>query len=70
MAEKHESNWNIEELSDAEIYAAIRYLEPGARSTNLAPAPRNTNEEQDDAAALVVSIIFVILMVGIGFILL
>jgi hypothetical protein len=36
----------------------------------LASAPRSTNEEQDDAAALVISIIFVILMAGLGFILL
>jgi len=70
MAEKHESNWNIEDLSDTEIYAAIRYLEPGARSMYLASATRSTNEEQDDAAALVISIIFVILMAGLGFILL
>ena len=70
MAEKHESNWNIEDLSDTEIYAAIRYLEPRARSMYLASAPRSTNEEQDDAAALVISIIFVILMAGLGFILL
>ena len=70
MAEKHESNWNIEDLSDTGIYAAIRYLEPDARSTYLASAPRSTNEEQDDAAALVISIIFVVLMAGLGFILL
>ena len=70
MAEKHESNWNSEDLSDTKIYAAIRYLEPGARSMYLASTPRSTKEEQDDAAALVVSIIFVILMVGLGFILL
>jgi hypothetical protein len=70
MAKKHESKWNIEDLTDREICDAIRYLEPGTRSTNVAPAPRSTNEEQDDVAALVISIIFVILMAGLGFILL
>ena len=28
MAKKHESKWNIEDLSDSDIYDAIRYLEP------------------------------------------
>ena len=70
MAERHESKWNIEDLTDPEIYDAIRYLEPGARGTNLAPAPRSASEERDDAGALVISIIFLILMGGLGFILL
>jgi hypothetical protein len=32
MARKHESKWNIDDLTDAEIYAAIRYLEPDPKS--------------------------------------
>jgi hypothetical protein len=32
MARKHESKWNIEDLTDAEIYAAIRYLETDPKS--------------------------------------
>jgi len=27
MGNKHEPKWNIEDLSEAEIYAAIRYLD-------------------------------------------
>ena len=61
MSKKHELKWNIEEVNDAEIYNAIRYLEPH---------PRTTNKEQSDTAALVISVIFVILMVGLGFVLL
>jgi hypothetical protein len=38
MARKYESKWNIEHLSDAEIYAAIRYLEPS-------PPPKSNNEK-------------------------
>jgi hypothetical protein len=34
MAKKQESNWNLETLTDAEVYAAIRYLEPDPRSAN------------------------------------
>jgi hypothetical protein len=32
MAKKHESKWNIDDLTDAEIYAAIRYLDPNPKS--------------------------------------
>jgi hypothetical protein len=34
MAKKQESNWNLETLTDAEVYDAIRYLEPDPGSTN------------------------------------
>jgi hypothetical protein len=61
MLTNHEPDRNIEELSETEIYKAIRYLEP---------RPRNTNEKQDDIAALVAAIIFVIVMLGLGLMLL
>ena len=28
MANKHESKWSVEDLTDPEVYEAIRYLEP------------------------------------------
>jgi len=28
MSKKHESKWNLEDLTDPEIYDAILYLEP------------------------------------------
>jgi len=34
MATMQESNWNLEQLTDAEIYTAIRYLDPDAGSEN------------------------------------
>ena len=34
MAKNHESKLSIEDLTDAEIYAAIGYLEPDAGSEN------------------------------------
>ena len=61
MLTNHEPDRNIEDLTETEIYEAIRYLEP---------QPRYTNERQDDAAALVAAIIFVILMLGLGLMLL
>ena len=32
MLTNHESDWNIDDLSDAQVYEAIRYLEPETRS--------------------------------------
>ena len=61
MEKKHELKWNIEDLTEPEIYDAIRYLEPH---------PRSTNEKRDDTAALVAAIVFVILMLGLGLMLL
>ena len=61
MLTDHEPDRNIEDLTETEIYEAIRYLEP---------RPSNTNEKQDDTAALVAAIIFVIVMLGLGLMLL
>jgi hypothetical protein len=52
LAKKQESNWNLEQLTDAQIYAAIRYLEPDPRSTN----------EQDDDTAFVICVGLVTLL--------
>jgi hypothetical protein len=61
MLTNHEPDRSIEDLTETEIYNAIRYIEP---------RPRNTNDKQDDSAALVAAIIFVILMLGLGLMLL
>ena len=61
MLTNHEPDRNIEDLTEMDIYNAIRYLEP---------CPRNTKEKQDDTAALMAAIVFVILMLGLGFMLL
>ena len=61
MLTNHEPDRNVEDLTETEIYNVIRYLESH---------PRNTNEKQDDTAALVAAIIFVILMLGLGLMLL
>jgi len=43
MLSSHEPDRNIDDLSDTEVYAAIRYLEPDTRSTD---------EENDDVSVL------------------
>ena len=54
MAKKHVSKRNIEDLSDAEIYDAIRYLEPNSTS----------GIEEDDDSDLVICISVLILLLG------
>lgn len=53
MSKKHES-WNIEELTDAEIYDAIRDLESD-------PVCR---KQQDDSIAFVICVSLFILFLG------
>jgi hypothetical protein len=43
MAKKPEAKWNIDDLTDPEIYDAIRYLEPNSTS--------GTEENGDSGAA-------------------
>lgn len=58
-AKKHKAEWNIEDLTNAEIYDAIRNLEPD-------PMCR---KQQDDGAAFVICVSLFILLLGcIGFI--
>jgi hypothetical protein len=54
MAKKHESKWNIEDLSDAEIDDAIRYLETELSSTT----------EQDNDHGVVICVCLYILLFG------
>jgi hypothetical protein len=44
MLMNHEPDWNIDDLSDTQVYAAIRYLEPD---------PRRADEENDDRSVLI-----------------
>ena len=59
MPRKQEPKWNIEELTDAEIYDAIRDLEPD-------PA---CPKQLDDSTAYVICVSLFILLLGcLGFI--
>ena len=54
MAKKHESKWNVEDVTDPEVYDAIRYLE--AISTN--------GGEKDGDFGLVICVSILILLLG------
>jgi len=59
MSKKHESKWNIEDLTDPEIYDAIRYLEP---------EPICRKQEKDDTAFVICFCVVILLLGCLGFI--
>jgi len=59
MAKKLDSRWNIEELSDPDIYDAIRYLEPD---------PTCRNEQKDDTAFVICVTVVILLLGCVGFV--
>jgi hypothetical protein len=80
MSRKHEPGWNVEELTDAEISAAIRYLDPcpitNAGSEQILNAIRyldrdlNTKIVQEDkkTALLIFLTALVVLFYGFVFV--
>ena len=58
MSKKQESKWNIEELSDPDIYDAIRYLEPD---------PICRNQQKDETAFVICATVVILLLGCLGF---
>jgi hypothetical protein len=54
MLMNHEPDWNIDDLSDTQVYAAIRYLEP---------VTRHAVEENDDRSVLICVGLYLLLIV-------
>jgi hypothetical protein len=54
MGNKYELKRHIEDVTQVEVSAAIRYLDPDPRSTN----------EQDHATAVAICILLVLLVLG------
>jgi hypothetical protein len=54
MAKKHASDTHVEEVTQAEVSAAIRYLDPDLRSTN----------DQDHAIGVAICMVLVFLAWG------
>jgi hypothetical protein len=59
MLANHEPDWNIDDLSDTGVYAAIRYLERD---------PGSTNEQDDDGYVIICACLCVPLLVCLGFV--
>jgi hypothetical protein len=57
MLMNHEPDWNIDDLSDTQVYAAIRYLEPDTR---------RADEENDDRSVLICVGLYLLLIAGVA----
>ena len=62
MEKKHELKWNIEDLTDPDIYDAIRYLDPLPRSANEQYSRSEDQQNYDNGVAMCVG--FIILLFG------
>jgi hypothetical protein len=58
MANNHESEWNIEDLSDPDIYDAILYLETD---------PQYRKQHNDDTAFVICFCLVILLLGLLGF---
>jgi hypothetical protein len=58
MAEKYKSNSNLEDLTDYEIYDAIRYLDPD---------PRHATEDNGNSGVVICVGLWMVLLGCLGF---
>lgn len=69
MARKHESKWNIEYITAAEIYETIRYLEPDSASITKLKT-ESTNKLDDDTVLVICATLLLLALGCVGFVLL
>lgn len=65
MLTNQEPDWNIDDLTNTEIYAAIRYLEPNFRSTNE-QSSRRVDEQNDESGVLICVGLYLVLFACLG----
>lgn len=59
MLMNQEPDWNIDDLADTEIYAAIRYLEPDPRRAS----EQDADDQNKDNVVVICICLFVALLV-------
>jgi hypothetical protein len=64
MLTNHEPDRNIEDLTDTEIYDAIRYLEPDPKSAN----EMDGNDQDKDNGVVISVFLYVALLVCVAFV--
>jgi hypothetical protein len=64
MPTNHEPDRNIEDLTDTEIYDAIRYLEPDARSAK----EMDGDDREKDNGVVICGSLYVALLVCLAFV--
>ncbi len=61
MARKEESKWNIEYLSNEEMYALIRYLEPDSPTRQKSESEGTGSVNEDTVFIICVSLVLLAL---------
>ena len=62
MLTNQEPDWNIDDLTDAKIYAAIRYLEAAETSAEEENREGEKTEKQNDDNGVVISVCLYVAM--------
>jgi len=68
MLTNHEPDRNIEDLTDPEIYDAIRYLEPDPRSAHRNSDDFDTTDQNDDNGVVICICLYGALLVCMAFV--
>jgi len=63
MLANYDPDWNIDELTDAEIHAAIRYLEPGLTNADQLDA----DDQDKDNGVVICVFLYVALLICVVF---
>jgi len=63
MLTNQEPDWNIDDLTDTEIHAAIRYLEAAETRTE----EQNTEEQNDDNGVVISVCLYIAMSVCLAF---
>jgi hypothetical protein len=63
MLTNQEPDWNIDNLTDTEIYAAIRYLEPDPRNV----AKQDSDNQDQDNGVVICVFLYIGLLVSLAF---
>ena len=64
MLTNHEPDRNLEDLTDTEIYDAIRYLEPNPKSAN----ELDGDDQDKDNGVVICVFLYVVLLVCLAFV--
>lgn len=63
MLTNYDSDWNIDDLTDTEIYAVIRYLEPDPRNAT----EQDTGGDNKDKGVVICVCLYIALSVCLAF---
>ena len=62
MLTNQEPDWNIDDLTDTEIYAAILYLEPASTT-----AAEDSSDQDRDHGVVICVVLYIVLAVCLSF---